>query len=204
MLLLKKSDRKESSRRNIEIESVTDGILKIANNRYRAILRVSSINLNLKSEAEQEALVAIYQGFLNSLKSSVQVIIRTRTLDADTYVDHFKKMAQEEGEDVYKKQIEDYSDFVHKLVVNNKILSKEFYVVVQYDAAKDDKWSVIKDKIRYQCGDIAAGLSRLGITSRALSSVEVLELFNSFYNPERAKLQPITNATMDLIKDIYL
>ena len=65
MFALQKSKSKTSSRNQIAIKGVRDGVLMLPNNEYRAILQVSSLNFGLRSEEEQDAIIDIYESFLN-------------------------------------------------------------------------------------------------------------------------------------------
>ena len=76
MFALQKSRSKTSSRSQIAIKGVRDGILMLPGNQYRAVLQVSSLNFELKSEEEQDAIIDTYESFLNSVGSSLQVLIR--------------------------------------------------------------------------------------------------------------------------------
>lgn len=202
-LLTKSNNERVSSRQNIDIEGVQDGLLMLPGNKYRAILQVSSINFDLKNAEEQEVIISLYENFLNSLKFPIQIVIRTRTMDLDKYVADFKSKTENESNQLYREHIEHYTKFVKGLVESNKILSRQFYVVVPYDAAKDDRFELIKERVSSRCTNVSNGLSRLGMTVRPLPSVEVLDLFYSFYNPKLAKLQPVTAKTMDLIKGMF-
>lgn len=204
MLSLKKSNKRVSSRRNIDIEGVQEGILMLPNGRYRAILRVSSINFDLKSPEEQEAIIATYQSFLNSLKFPIQVVTRTRALDMDKYIADFEAKLEGEENPIYRRQIENYTKYVSALIENNKILSRQFYVVVPYNAAKGERFELAKEQVNSRCNHVTNNLARLGMTVKALTSVEILELFYSFYSPRLAKLQPVTNNTIDAIKNSYV
>ncbi len=92
-----KSKKKQSSRHQIAVEGIRDGILLLPGNHYRTALQLSSINFELKSEAEQDALIDTYQSFLNSLATPLQIIIRIRELDMDKYLErrYFKKRWKE-------------------------------------------------------------------------------------------------------------
>ena len=130
MLLFSKSKDKLSSRRQIQIKEVKDGILVLPNNEYRVVIETSSINFELKSDDEQDVLIDSFQNFLNSLPCQLQVLIRVREVDIDSYLDKISKSKQTERETVYKNQIDNYSEFIKDLVAGNKILSRKFYVVV--------------------------------------------------------------------------
>ena len=60
MSLLKKSTKPQSSRHQIQINGICDGILELPNNEYRLVLESSSINFELMSEEEQDALMDTY------------------------------------------------------------------------------------------------------------------------------------------------
>ena len=70
----------------IPIEEVRDGIVILRDGQMRMILLASSINFDLKSVDEQEAIISQYQNFLNSLDFSVQFFIQSRKLDIRPYV----------------------------------------------------------------------------------------------------------------------
>ena len=83
MFALQKSKTKASSRAQINIKGVRDGILLLPHNQYRVVLEVSSLNFELKSEEEQDAIIDTYESFLNSVGSNLQILIRTREIDMD-------------------------------------------------------------------------------------------------------------------------
>ena len=202
MWLLTKSNSKVSSRRQIEIKEVKDGILVLPNNEYRMVTETSSVNLELKSEDEQDVLIDSFQNFLNSLSIPLQILIRVREVDIDSYLEKIQKEKQHEKEKMYKLQIDNYTEFVSKLVSGNKILQRRFYVVIPYknlDHAKD--FSVIKEHIHLQKDLVVRSLKKLGMKTKVLDSLEVLDLFYGFYNPTQLKTQELKNQI--LTKDSY-
>ncbi len=60
MSILQKAKHKASAREQIDIKGVQDGVLMLAKHEYRAVLEVSSVNFELKSEDEQDALIFIF------------------------------------------------------------------------------------------------------------------------------------------------
>lgn len=202
MFALQKSNKKASSRRQIDIKGVRDGVLLLPNHQYRAALEVSSLNFELKSEAEQDALIDTYESFLNSLPCPLQIIVRIRELDMSKYLADLQARHSGEKEEVYKAQLENYSEFVQGLVDDNKILSRRFYVVLPY-GAKDDDFSAAKERLTLNADLVAKGLMRMGMQTRQLGSLEILDLFHSFYNPAQAKSQPITESVARLLNSSY-
>jgi hypothetical protein len=204
MSLFKKSNSKASSRRQIAIKGVDDGVLLLPSGHYATILQVSSINLELKSEAEQDAIIEMYQSFLNSLACPIQVLVRIRELDVDKYLDDYRARLADEQEEVYKKQIEAYIKFVRELIKTNKILTRYFYIVVPYADNNKASMGLIKDQLALHVGIVEHGLEKLGMQSRQLTSLEALDMFYGFYNPDQAKLQPLTAQTMQMLTTQYV
>lgn len=204
MSIFRKSNKKASSRSQIAIKGVEDGILILPGNRYRMILQVSSINFELKSEDEQDALIDTYQNFLNSLACPLQMIIRVREMDMDKYLEEFRFKIDGEKEKVYRQQIKNYIEFVQGLITKNKILARHFYVVIPFNGKDRQSFEMIKEQLLLNSDIVTKGLARLGVHTRQLNSLEVLDLFYTFYNPHVAKRQPLTEQTMRLLKESYL
>lgn len=203
MSILKKSNKPVSSRQQIRIEGVRDGILILPKKEYRLVLQTSSINFELMSEDEQDSLIDTYQNFLNSLNTSFQIVVRIRELELDKYLNGFRKRMNDQDEIVYKKQVENYIEFVGKLVTNNKILTRRFYVILPYKSTDSD-FSLIQEQLKQSADIVAKGLGRLGMQTHKLNSLEVLDLFYSFYSPSQAKRQPLREQTIQLLKEAYL
>lgn len=203
MSILKKSNKPASSRQQIRIDGVREGILILPNKEYRMVLSTSSINFELMSEDEQDALIDTYQNFLNSLNTSFQIVVRIRELELDKYLNSFRKRINDKDEKIYKEQAENYIDFVGKLVTNNKILTRKFYVILPYKATDQD-FAIVKEQLKQSAELVAKGLGRLGMQTQKLNSLEVLDLFYSFYSPSSAKRQPLKEQTMQLLKEAYV
>jgi hypothetical protein len=187
---------KGSARTQIGIKEVRDNILVLPGNRYRAVLTTSSLNFELQSEDEQDALVDTFQSLLNSLTTPIQILIRVREVDIDRYLEEFEIRCSEEEQAVYKKQLQNYGEFIRTLVSGNKILSRKFYVVIPLDSKEVLDFALVKERLLFEQEIIIKGLEKLGMTARALSSLEILDLFYSFYRPETAKTQPLSQAIL--------
>ncbi len=196
MFLLSRSNAKGSARTQIGIKEVRDGILILPDNRYRSVLATSSVNFELQSEAEQDVIIDGFQSFLNSLTTPIQILIRVRELDIDRYLDDLQTSRADESQKIYRKQLENYRDFIRQLVAGNKILSRRFYLVIPYENKAVNDFSLAKEQLLLEQEIIIKGLEKLGMTARSLTSLEILDLFYSFYRPEQAKTQPLSQAIM--------
>ena len=83
---------KESTQKYLDIAEIKEDCVVLKDGTLRAVLLVSSINFSLKSEEEQNAIIAAYISFLNFLEFPLQIIIQSRQLDIDGYLERLKKI----------------------------------------------------------------------------------------------------------------
>lgn len=203
MLLFHKSNKKIDARTQINIKEVRDGVLILPQNKYRIIIETSSINFELKSEQEQDVLVESFQNFLNSLPCPLQILVRVRELDIDSYTEDIIKRGEREKEPIYKKQIKNYAEFLQTIVKGNKILTRRFYIIIPYETKENLDFALIKEQIFINQDIVTKGLEKMGMKARKLSSMEILDLFYNFYTPQKAKIQPLSEKTMGVLFNTY-
>ena len=180
-----------SSKKQIDISNIKDGILKINDFKYRQIIQFSSINFQLKSEFEQDNVIDNYESFLNSINFNIQILIRTRQTNISEYLDNIDSKIKSEEEPVYKQQLEDQKTFIKELIRSNKILNKSFYLIVPLNLSSKTNFENIKQQLKLRSDLISKNLSKLNISSKILNTLEIIDLFHSFYNFNEARLYPI-------------
>jgi len=190
----------------VPIKEIKEGVLILKTGALRAVLLVSSINFALKSHEEQEAIIARFQEFLNSLDFSAQIIIQSRKLKIDKYLSHIKELEKSQENELLRVQAAEYHDFVKELVASTNIMNKTFYVVVPYSVGESAKkkgtisllketttkatsqinlqrFHQMKAQLWQRVDHIAASLSAMSIRAVPLNTEELIELFYQLYNP---------------------
>src|SRR3989338_10228561 len=97
-----------STQQYLDIAEIKEDTVVMNDGTLRAVLLVSSINFSLKSEEEQNAIVAAYIGFLNFLEFPLQIIIQSRQLDVDGYLERLKKIEKEQTNELLRLQTAEY------------------------------------------------------------------------------------------------
>lgn len=97
------------------------------------VLKVQSLNFNLKSEEEQDSIIYGYQRFLNSLRFPIQIIVRSLKVDIESYLLKLKNLAIKQQNPLLQEQTYRYIDFLTNLIDMAQIMKKDFYIVVPYD-----------------------------------------------------------------------
>lgn len=184
-------NKKGSSIDQIGIQDIRSGIVKINNYKYFTIIQTSSINFQLKNESEQDNVIDIYEGFLNSLNFPIQILIRTREMDIDDYLGSINQKITKEKNSIYLQNLKEYKNFVLELVSQNKILSKFFYLIIPIELDQGQEFNLVKKQLELRIELIQKNLKKLNIISFPLDSLAIIDLFYSFYNPIKAKIQPI-------------
>lgn len=60
-------------------------------------------------------------------------------------------------------------------------------------------FDLIREQLQLKLDIVAKGLTRLGMRASPAYSLEVLDLFYTFYSPAQAKLQPLTDHALQMV-----
>ena len=129
----KKQVADNSTQRHLAFSSVRDNIILMKDDSSRLVLKCSSINFLLKSQEEQDAIIISFQRFLNTLKFPIQILVRSKKLDIDSYLENLKDKALKQKNPLLQNQTYEYIDYLKKLIEVAQIMKKEFYIIVPYD-----------------------------------------------------------------------
>ncbi len=202
-----KQDQKGlSSQKYLEISEIKDNVIVLKNGSLRAVLMVSSINFALKSIDEQDGIIYRYQSFLNSLDFSVQIVINSRRLNIDTYLDVLREEEKKQTNDLLRMQISSYVEYINGLVKMANIVTKTFYIVVPFSLAESKDGNIkakvtsvanapaimanrknfekYRDQLFQRVDHVVENLSGAGLRMTMLSTQELIELYYNLYNPE--------------------
>src|SRR3990167_10711217 len=86
----------QRTQKYLDIYEIRDDIVILRDGSLRAVLLVSGINFSLKYEDEQNAVIQAYVQFLNSLDFPLQILIQSRKLNIDDYLDRLKAIEREQ------------------------------------------------------------------------------------------------------------
>ncbi len=210
-----------STQQLLQLSELREGMVIMADGSFRAVIRCQSINFDLMSAAEREAVEFSYQNFLNSLNFPVQIVVRSERIDIGPYLDRLSETRRGQDNMLLGVLMDDYINFIDQLAQEANIMEKSFYVTVPYfplgDAAnlldqgkgffgkifakpkntitKIDKaaYQKAKDEITNRVQSVLSGLFQIGIQCVQLNTKELGELYYNFYNPDTAVREPLGN-----------
>jgi hypothetical protein len=212
-----------STQNTLQIAEVRDGIVIMSDGSYRSVVMVKSINFDLMSPQEREAVEYSYQGFLNSLYFPIQIFLRSQKVDLGPYIQKLDKIRTEHDNMLLALLMDDYIAFMSNVAQQTNIMDKKFYLVIPFfptvDAQKavaasvnflgglgsifkpQEKHVVInegeleaaKTELRNRVQNVLSGLMQCGIQGLPLDTQELIELYYDAYNPDTATRQKLKN-----------
>jgi len=203
-----------STQQHLDIAEIRDDIVVMKDGTIRSVIMVSSINFALKSEDGQNAVIDAYVRFLNNLSFPLQIVIQSRELNIDNYLEYLKVREKEQTNRLLKIQTADYIEYIKELTSLGKIMNKRFYVVVPYSALSDKRkgffnligealkpatvlklkektFAKYRDMLDRRVESVTGGLESMGVAATRLDTQSLIELYYKTYNPETSKNQEL-------------
>jgi len=199
-----------ASQEFVPIKEIQDGIVVLKDGGLRAVLMASSVNISLKSEDEQNAIIMQFQNFLNTLDFSLQISIQSRKYDVTSYLATLEEKLKTQTEPLLKIQTQEYMQFIQNFTDNVNIMTKHFFIVIPYtpaviatsggfldkilpsskldkDKNKKSEFESYRSQLEQRVALVQQGLSRVGVRTVALKTDEEVELFYKVFNPGEAE-----------------
>lgn len=141
-----------STQNALLISEIRDGVVIMNDGTFRAVIMCKSINFDLMSPQEREAVEFSYQGFLNSLYFPVQIFVRSQKVDLRPYLERMDKIRTEQENMLLGLLMEDYIAFLTDISQQTNIMDKKFYLVIKYPDTDQDVRKAIKQSTSFFTG----------------------------------------------------
>jgi hypothetical protein len=162
----------DSTQNNLQIAEIRDGVVIMNDGTFRAVIMCKSINFDLMSPQEREAVEFAYQGTLNSLYFPVQIFIRSQKVDMRPYLQKLDKIRTEQDNMLLGLLMEDYIAFLSDITEQTNIMDKKFYAVIQYPEPNEED---IKNTIEQSKGFFKGMFDLMGKDKKATPQKVVID-----------------------------
>ncbi|MDD5551568.1 MAG: hypothetical protein PHI88_00140 [Candidatus Pacebacteria bacterium] len=173
----------------VTIKKIKEDVVILKQGGWRNILMASSINFDLMSDEEKEAVIYQFQSFLNSLDFEIQILIQSRKLNLKPYLKQLEEVEAKQENELLKIQANEYREFIRSLSSMANLISKNFYIVVPFyppvKEMSDKEFKRWKSQINLRSQYVINGLRGTGVSALLLGSDEIVELLWGFYNPDK-------------------
>lgn len=133
----KKEHPDSSTQRYLPFSWIRENIIIMKDNSSRLVMKCSTINFLLKNTDEQDSIIISFQRFLNSLDFPIQILVRSKKLDIDTYISNLNDKAIKQENTLLQNQTYEYIEYLKKLIEVAQIMKKEFYIIIPFDSEWD-------------------------------------------------------------------
>lgn len=166
---------------------LNNGIIKLKNNTYIKILKISPINYNLKSELEKESIINSYKIFLKTCDFPFQILIQSNKEDLSSHINNIQKQLINEDNNISEIS-KKYINYINNLNNKNKSSSKNFYLIIN---AKNDTQIQNEEEIENKVSEelnnkyfkIKECLARCGnIVNNFNEKEKIINILFSFFN----------------------
>ena len=210
-----------STQSTLLISELRDNVVILKDGSFRAVVACKSINFDLMSDVEREGVEYSYQNFLNSLKFTTQILVRSQRVDIGPYIERLSEIRRNNDNMLLGVLMDDYINFIDVLSQEANIMDKSFFIVVPYYSSPDAEkvlqqtknffksFSKTKgpevtqiDRSTYdkalseltnRVDTVISGLFQIGIHSVRLNTRELAELYYNFNNPDTAVREPLVD-----------
>ncbi|MDP3792897.1 MAG: hypothetical protein Q8Q89_04195 [bacterium] len=197
-----------STQNLVNIQEIRDGVLILKDGSMRAIIEVSAVNFELRSEDEQIAITQNFQNFINSADFPIQMSVVSRRLSIEDYLRLTSEVTSQLDNELLRIQASEYIKFIKELSTLTNIMSKKFYTVVPFyifetpaktgllqslkstispatsmQGLTPEKFETYKNQLMQRVELVFGGLAGLGLKTRLLEKEELTKMFYAFYNP---------------------
>ncbi len=197
-----------STKQFVEIQEVRDEVLILKDGSLRQVIRIGSINFELKSQDEQTAILQGFRDFLNALDFSLEIMVMSRKLNINSYLAMIDELIENQQNELMRIQAVEYSKFVKELTQLANIMAKDFFVIIPFyigprtkGGVKEifksifkpsetikkltpEEFSSYKAQLNQRVNLVYENLAGLGLGAKVLEEDELINLYYRFYNPE--------------------
>jgi len=172
-LKFRKSDSFDKIGKYFGFQEIKDNFI-LANKKKIAVLRVTPINFSIKPDGEKEAIIGIFQKFLNSIESPIQIVMNTDTIDLE---DYFKSLGKKiKG---YKTLFDSHKNFLKSVVSDRGIMNRSFYIVIPESHNINIQIKLVEEKLK-----------NLNLAYKRVEEKELKNILAKFFFAEETKILP--------------
>ena len=173
------------------VDIYDNGIIKLKNNSFVKIIKVSPINFNLKSNLEKEAILNSYKIFLKTCKFNIQILIQSNKEDLTSHISNIENINKNEKEKL-KAIKNNYINYIQEINKKRKSSSKNFYIILKEsqenkkEKLNNENEKYIIDKLNENYFKIKECLARCGNSVTDISKKQETEkILYSFLNSRK-------------------
>lgn len=183
----------------IEIDEIQDDIVLMKDFSAVTVLEVGAVNFWLMSEDEQISIIQSYANLLNSLSFPVQILIVSKKMDIQSYLEYLSGKMKTQTDAALKIKLTKYQDYIKSTVKKTSVLEKRFFFVIPFSPLemgvagantrglkKDYVITRAKTALYPKRDNMVRLLTKIGLKATVVLKQGLTELYHNLYNSSSA------------------
>src|SRR6266487_4747922 len=190
---------------------------------YRAVLEVAPINLSLKAEEEQEAIIERFGALIKSLSFPVQILVRNQRLDLMPYIRHLLAQpgADRQHPPTWSVLAHSIAELLQRIAAQRTLIERHVYVIIpasqstgssrrrseflptlfgkrraQHIAETEEQ---ARQELVLRTEALTQQLASCGLTCHRLHNTQLTRFSYSCLTPERALAHPLSGNILSAV-----
>ena len=180
---------------------------------YRAVLEVAPINLVLKAEDEQEAIIERFGALIRSLSFPLQVLVRNQRLDLLPYIRHLlaSPQAMTQHPSTWYALASSVAELMQQIAAQRILIERHVYVIIPASQGARRRGGIAplfgkgrahhvaetqeqaRQELALRAEALTQQLASCGLTCQRLRNDELARLFYRCLTPDRAIAHPLSD-----------
>src|SRR6266566_1151439 len=183
---------------------------------YRAVLEVTPINLSLKAEDEQEAIIERFAALIKSLSFPLQILVRNLRQDLTPYIQRLLAHPQWDGQHppTWYALAHSQAELLQKIAAERTLIERHVYLIIPasqgaggsrrrggmpalFGTRRAQRIAQSQEQARQELAlraeALAQQLSSCGLTCQRLHNADLARLYYECLTPDRASAHPLSD-----------
>jgi len=166
-----------------DIEDIKNDVILLTGNRYRAVIRVGSVDYHLMSEPEQHSVESALMSLSLALGFPIQTIVTTEMVDAKQSISEIYESTGGNAPAELKEYALHIASSLENIMQDRAVYSRRSYVVIMNDTI--EPFERTRAELIRRAGVFMESLSRAGVTAEMLRTEEIVDLLHRILNRGR-------------------
>jgi DNA helicase HerA-like ATPase len=150
-------------------------------NRILSVIRVFPRDLGSLSETDIERCLAGYGAFLNSLSSSIQIIMSSAEVDIENYIRAMEDRIILEGDPRKLEYFSHYQSFLRGVTSSKTIADRDYHIIITQNMGENLRQSL--NDLASKTRNVTCSLQDSGIDCRRLDTGQLIVFYSNFLQP---------------------
>ncbi|MGW3347868.1 PrgI family protein [Nonomuraea rubra] len=165
-----------------------DGLIDLGPDGVAAVAEVSTVSFALRTPDEQDALVAVFGRWLNSLSGPAQILVRAERVDLSATIATLQDNARRLPHSALASAALEHAAFLDDLSARHDLLRRQVLLIIREPAVATNGRDAAAARALRRLDEASRVLGSCGLTARLLDARAAAALLASCFDPSAPPL----------------